>query len=74
MRLKRGMRTDRSGFPPTLGIDTIKSRIFLAEQAGYVLPKDAAIVMKASFHKLSVEAASATGKKVPDSVLKEYQI
>ena len=65
-------KSGHKGFPPSLGVDTVKNRIGLAETAGYVLPRDADAVMKMDFHKLSVEAALKQGKSVPKSVLAEY--
>jgi hypothetical protein len=61
------------GFPPTTGAhDTVASRTALAEEAGYVLPRDANRVMAKDYHRLVVEAAVKQGRPVPREVLAEY--
>lgn len=65
-------KSGSKGFPPTPSIDTVSTRIALAERAGYNLPKDADIIMSFPYHKLSVIAASHEGKPVPAEVLADY--
>ena len=65
-------RAGSKGFPPSLGIDTVAARTALAEKAGYILPRDANIVIGMKYHKLAVEAAAKAGKPVPEAVLRDY--
>jgi len=65
-------KSGSKGFPPSLKIDTVAARTDLAEKASYVLPRDADLVMRMPYHKLSVEAAMKEGKPVPPKVLNEY--
>ena len=65
-------KSGSKGFPPTLKINTVSERTALAEKAGYILPRDADIVIHKDYHRLSVEAALKEGKPVPPNVLNEY--
>lgn len=65
-------KSGRKGFPPTLKINTVAMRTILAEKAGYILPREANIVVHKTYHRLSVEAALKEGKPVPPKVLNQY--
>ncbi len=60
------------GFPPTVGIETIATRITLGERAGYELPREADKLLRISYHELTVRAAIAEGQPVPSEVLADY--
>jgi len=59
------------GFPPTAQ-PSIYEIAPLAEKAGYIMPRDAEMVLKKSYHRLQVEAAIHEGKPIPTDVLKDY--
>jgi hypothetical protein len=59
-------------FPLGVRIGTVGDRVKLAESAGYKLPRNGDLIMRMDIHRLYVEAAYATGKSIPVSVLKDY--
>jgi hypothetical protein len=61
------------GFPPTSSRNSIFTKIRLAERAGYVLPGDKDLVINQSYHSLCVQAALASGCKVPQNVIESVK-
>lgn len=73
-RIEQWNRAGNKGFPPADNTNTVSERIALAERAGYVLPRDANIVMDKAYHELLVEAALHEHRPVSAVAVDEWRL